>query len=150
MCKWALWLAPPPPACTPHSLTAMIFSISSGHEIHVILFINYYKVLYPWQRSVIFLDDTVFNSWFKSATWSCRRPRMVIRKLHSIKMCLIVNSWFPTHWSQIRGSGLFFITNVCIMLHDLLEEEKFSSVWGMVMCNLLPTSPSHCSVTETR
>ena len=91
---------------------------------------------------------------------------MIFRKLHSIKICFRVNSWSPTHWSHNGGWGLFSILNECIkrvwpIRRRLIITSYFlfvhpewylSSIWGMMACNLYPTSLSHrfCHKDETK
>ena len=84
---------------------------------------------------------------------------MILRKLHSIKICFTVNSWSPSHWSHKGGWGLFSILNECvkrvwpirrrlIITSSFLfvhPEWYFSSIWGMMVCSLLSTSLSHRS-----
>ena len=84
---------------------------------------------------------------------------MIFRKLHSFNICFTVNSWSPSHWSHNGGWGLFSILNECVKRVWPIQrrliitssylfvhpEYYFSSIWGMMACNLLPTSLSHRS-----
>ena len=128
--------------------TMMELSISSRYHIHTAMVICYHKGLYPWQSDGF---AWMLQFWKAGLNLSCYRRRMFFTKLHSMKICLNVNPWFPSHWSYNGGWNLLFILNECVkrvwpIRRRLIITSYFSLfISSMMACNLLHTCLFHRS-----